>query len=247
MGYIKIPERSVLASASGSPPYIRYGHQGGGGFNVLSLSPYAWYKNVLTDLSLAGADVITWADRSESEEDVSQATELLRPRWGVDGAHFGGNPVVICEASEFLQSAAFAIPQPAEWHFVCRQRTVQVGDAICGEGTTALAMVIGFFSNIPEANSGAAIGADFAPVGTNPIIVTWLFDGASSAIYVNDPETPEDTGNAGANAGTGVTLGARYDGTLPCDISIAEVVVTPALTDEERADLYAYFTTEHGL
>lgn len=90
--------------------------------------------------------------------------------------------------------------------------------------------------------SGAAV--EDGSADTSAVIISGLYNGASSAIRVNGVET---TGDAGTASLDGISLGARGDGTNPFDGKIGEVLFYPQDKSGIVSDVESYLSDKWGI
>jgi hypothetical protein len=201
-----------------------------------------------------GGSVASWRDASGNGHTASQATGSKQPTF-----HFfdlGGKPCVTFDGvDDFLQTASFtAIGQPATIVVVCQYLTVDVAltrhviDGI----TTGGRMASGFSTPsggvaLYGMNAGTQITGgsfdgnahitvgEFQPSTTEALRV----DGAGSVVV----------GEAGSNSATGVTLGARFDGTTTnANVRVGFAgLIGRALTQSERIHLDSWAQDYYGI
>jgi hypothetical protein len=95
------------------------------------------------------------------------------------------------------------------------------------------------------AYAGSAL-VDFAHTPGAPHLYEVLFNGASSSVRVDGTEIV--AGDPGANAMTGLSLFARYDGAVPTTGDIAEVIICAGeVTGADLTNLKSYITSRYGL
>lgn len=97
-------------------------------------------------------------------------------------------------------------------------------------------------SNNWAINSGDTV--EDGSADTSAVIISGLYNGASSAIRVNGVES---TGNAGTASLDGISLGARGDGTNPFDGTIGEVLVYPQDKSGIVSDVESYLSDKWGI
>lgn len=159
-------------------------------------------------LTLAGALVTQWDDASGLAHHYTQ-TGAERPDLQ------GDNSILFNGTADYLK-AVFAQAQPTTTYMVVKQVTSTNGDRITNGGDqdigikqTAVSGQISFVNN-------TAANSDW-PLDTYAVI-TVVLNGASSAIRVNTGTAT--TGNAGATAPGGDTIGAAYTGGAPASIQV---------------------------
>jgi hypothetical protein len=190
-----------------------------------------------------------WTDSSGWGRHLLQPTGAKQPllKRGV----LNGHAVVRFDGlNDTLQSLVASTPQPYTIMVVLKQY---------GGGNAQQVWVEGGGSNTPLLYRADAIdaihawagGVEFAyhiPGGWPSAFhcISAIYNGAGSDIW--DNKTAAAAGDAGANALTGLTLGAGWDGTLPAQIDVAEVLVYwKALSNGERDAVVDYLNAKYGL
>ena len=171
-----------------------------GAVHVSDMSPAAWYR-LNQGITVTGAGVSTWADKSGNARDLLQGTDARRPTLQSDGtALFDG-------AAQMLVTANFALNQPTTVYLLSMPVTWTDNDVIF-DGTTDLSGIAQQSGVTPQvrAFAGAVLGSVSPAVGAYSVICC-VFNGASSVLQLNNG-TPV-TGDAGASNMGGFVLGAR--------------------------------------
>jgi hypothetical protein len=137
--------------------------------------------------------------------------------------HFDGS-------NDYLKAAAFALAQPVTGYAVCSQVSWTTNDVLFdGNAPT---VQIGQPTSTPRlgipGGSSDTFTDGLAVAATG--VLSWVWNGASSAIRVN--RTTADTGTGPTTAPNGITIGANGSGTQPANITTQEVLVFPTNHDE---------------
>lgn len=214
-------------------------YRGANAANTIA-APAAWFA-FRKGITVTGAGVSRWADRSANGRHLLQTTDAARPGLASDGS------VLFNGSSHFLQCTAFTLDQPATIYLLFRQVTWTANDVIAA-GTTVNSRIVQN-SATPQialfAGSGPNTGNTDLAVNTYGVLAA-VFNGASSLIQVNNG-TPT-TGNPGAGALTGFTLGANNAGAAFSNIQVKEAIVFAAAhSATERAAVNAYLAKLGGL
>jgi len=199
---------------------------------------YCDFDNVsikCTDANLVSA----WRDQTSYGRDVVQATENNKMSWAATGGPNGRPKLSADGISEYLRGT-WTQAQP-ETVFMVLKPSVTSKSAFetCADGATASSSRI----YLPAADA-IALYAGGTPIAKACDADQWhyvtaVIDGASSSISV-DGGSPS-TGNVGAAAANGLTLGARGSITLFCDSEFAEIIrFTGHLSSSEISDIENY-------
>lgn len=177
----------------------------------------------------AGNDgfVATWYDQSGNSRDATQATAGSQPQIVDNGSVVteGGKPAILFDDSDDKLKASFSLtPQPNVIF------SVLTSNATEGETPTHIAYDddSGDARNTYDANgdafAGSATNGSPLPAGQQAV-ASIIYDGASSFIYRNG--ALDAAGDVGTQGLSGLTIGSRFDGTLPWDGTIQEILVYP--------------------
>jgi hypothetical protein len=213
-------------------------------------TPRVWLDAADTaSMSLLGARVSQWRDKSGHGVNVEQGTDAARPIL-VPNAVNGRSVLSYDGVDDFLQSAAIGpLAQPNEI-FVCGNMSVDVGGVFV-DGRTAggrNAILNDNGSGGFQLFAGASYVDDRLTFGASQC-VTGVFNGASSRIAVNGSFGFLAPGNAGAQSLDGLTVGGRYstagstcaDPRCTIDGEIYEVLVyDTALSTSQRSTVTNY-------
>ena len=209
----------------------------------MQLSPQLWVKSDTGITIVTG--VSQWDDQSGNANHLTQITGTRQPTVvagalnGIQGIQFDGT-------SDLMVAPAFARTQPSTVFIVMRQDTWTANDFIFESGTTS---VFTLFQRTATPNissiSGAILDNGNFAVGTFNM-VTAIYNGVSSVLQVDS--TAETTGDNGAGANAGFTLGARPTTTGFSNITVMEVLVMGAAASvAQRNQFKAYVLARYGI
>jgi hypothetical protein len=223
----------------------RTGGRAGGAAPAVPFSPldlaslHAWYRadDVVTG---AGDRISTWTDKSANGDNLTQGTDGARPtqvtRYGQECASFDGG--------DYLAGAfTAALTQTFSYAIVCEvtnfaaARSIMDSDDLTNRlwiNTAATTGVYGQYAGVNHLGgtfTAATVAAVFGEI-----------NGASSKSWFNDwTNGAVDSGNAGAHAADGLTLGANAAAGAKHLGFISEVVViNAALSTADRKSLGDY-------
>jgi len=167
--------------------------------------------------------------RISGARDLYQGTAANQPILTIAAS---GNYLTFDGSNDYLKAAAFALAQPETVYFVGSQVTWTSGDFLM-DGNAALERLLvyqysGGASPQLAITNNAGINGGLA-VNTRGIL-TAVFNSASSLLRVN--RTAAVTGDALTQSANGFTLGARYDGSSPSNITAQEVLVYSGAHDK---------------
>lgn len=241
---------------NGSPPFnVVSGIPAvGNSFDPISLHPFAWYDPsdlstlfkdaaMTTPVSADGDPVGAMQDKSGNGHHITQSVAGSRPLYktsaGLSWLEFDG-------VDDNL-NVLYSLSQPIDR--VCGLRFLEVlgnGGAMVSGGT-ANACVLYISGGVNELRiyagteltglAQAASGADF--------VATARFNGASSRVAIDNGSY--QTGDAGANASDGMTLGSNGDSSDMANCRFYGLVERgSAFADSEIAQLRTYFGAKQG-
>ena len=224
----------------------------GAAFTPASLADLkAWYRADL-GITLNGGDVSAWADQSgtgDANKNATQANPALQPLYVANNVDFNGRPTVrVATANDYMQTGTWASPlaQPCTWYAVYK----------AGDASTARTVFDGLASGHRQDLNNSAVdgepniyasGAAVLPSGVGDKSATKVkacavFDGASSAVYIDNFTTAAATGDCGSNDLEGLTIGANFLLGTNLGGDIAEIVAYSGVHDAAtRAQVLAYF------
>jgi hypothetical protein len=212
------------------------------------LTGLAFWLRADLGISLNGSNVSAWADQSGSGRNVLQNTAANQPPFAASDAGFGGNAVVGALSDvdpDYLTSAAFtSIPQPYTFYAVLQlPDTVGTRDAF----DLSSSFVLVRQNSTPQVLINAGLSVTASGSLTSPTILCAVFNGASSALYLNST-TAAATGNAGTNAFDLLRIGINHAGGAPAGGKYAEIFLDATANDAAtRAKAMAYLSARHKI
>lgn len=197
-----------------------------------------------------GAATASWRDFSGNGRTASQATGSKQPVYHV--ADLGGKPCVTFDGvDDFMQTAAFtAIAQPATLVVVAQYVTQAAPNIVVdGIGTSNRMIVFDNANSRWTLYQGTVQQLTSPSPDNNAHILVGNFDAGSTDSLRLDGSLIISAVNAGTQAVTGLTLGARFDGTT--NFANARVgfvgLIDRALTDSERIRLDSWVQDYYGI
>lgn len=230
-------------SWSGFGPRITRASTSAPAWTPAQLSPQLWVKSDTGITIVTG--VSQWDDQSGNSNHLTQGTGTRQPTVvaaalnGIQGIQFDGT-------SDLMNAPAFARTAPSTVFLVMRQDTWTANDVIFESGTTGS---FACFQRTASPNmsllSGAFLDNNNLAVGAFGL-VTCIFNGVSSVFQVQS--TAESTGDSGASAANGFTLGARPTTTSFSNITVMEVVVMDGVASTPQRDEFkAYVLARYNI
>lgn len=201
--------------------------RGGGGtapsYPLPSGGIIAWYEAGLTALD-ANGQLETFTDATGAGNHLACPAALgARPAVAPKTA-YGDTPVVSFAGGvgtgQYASRATWT--QGSQAQPTCLVFVGDVPDNVSGSARTILDGGTNGFRQALRRQNNSSGGFDMAaltslPSGdtrTTPCIMWLTFGGVSSAIYIDDPETPKATGDAGTQAINGLTMAAGWGSTV---------------------------------
>lgn len=210
-------------------------------------SLYAWYDSsdattiyqdsALTTLA-AIADVVGgWKDKTANLNHVLQATTTNKPTRQTAGIRFDG-------IDNYLRATFGASQaQPNEvWMVADFNGSISATNCIFGAIDTSNRAEFQMAASKYQMLAGASFNTTITPTN-NKQIHQVIWNGASSSLAINGGAA--STGNPGAQAMAGLTLGARFDFGAWGNVDIQEFLLFSAEpTAAERTSLLSYLNTK---
>lgn len=209
--------------------------------NNLSSGSYVEYDDITVECISASAFV----DRSGHTRNCNQASAAKQ--FGVIPDQLNGRPVARFDGVDDFCQALFPQGQPV-WGLIVAKMTFAAGSTVLLDGSLPDP------SNQLYNNAGTTdlvlyCGAGLTKSGASSdtwTVIDYLANGASSGLGLNGGTWA--TGNAGATAANGITLGASASGALPATVDIAEAFFFDHAPDvETRRRAVNYCKREYGL
>ena len=206
-----------------------------------------WQDSVGGTPAVADGDVVgAWEDQSGQSNDASQATTSKKPLLKT-GIVNGRDVVRFDGADDWLKTGSFARSQPSHVFAVIQQISWTGEDRLWDSVSAVNGLMAYQWSVSPglKMYSGAGLGDNSGlAIGTFGVL-SCLYNGASSVLRINGNE---QTGNAGANAGNGITLGAAQVLTVSMNGDFAELLVyDAALSTADRQAMETYLNARFAV
>lgn len=209
-------------------------------------------------LQMFGSGVAQWTDQSARGANAVQATPALRPT--LTASAINGQPALTFDGStQYMTIPGIDIKEPMSVFIVAKftgttaQQNVRA--LIDGRNVNNRIEMRGSYT------SPAAYNVQIVGTAANAVLINLysmdantsyigVYNGASSAFYLNNGALSNTGTTANASLRDGATIGARYDafsGSVWLG-HIAEIAVfASALTAGERANLQAYSVARYGV
>jgi len=203
----------------------------------------------ISTITLNGATVSKWDDKSGEDNHVAQATADNQPVYRAPGGVGINGKASFDYHNDNLKSDVFAggpVNQPDTVFLVIQYDSVggfphPFDGRTSGEQYYSISSSPYYF----RISAGSLVGGGIASINT-PYIYEAIFNEANSSIIINGNVT--GTGNSGTNSLTGVTIGGAYNGSFDLNGKIGEVIVYDrALTESERNQVENYLSIKWGI
>ena len=201
-----------------------------------------------------GTNYDFYPDRDGSDAATSVVSSGTSETWTVNQS--GGLPAQIVGrasilfdgSADYLKTAAFTLNQPETVLLAFKQVSWTSLDRI-HDGDTGGSMTLRQVTGTPQLGitAGTSLGTISPAVGSYAVVCS-VYNGASSVLQLN-LGTPV-TGNAGASAGGGFTLGCEGGGTtvLAANLQFLEGIIFPtALSTDQITRAVKYLGGRHGI
>lgn len=199
-------------------------------------------------VTLNGATVSAWADRSATGRNASQADAAKQPTYTASDANLNGMPSLSFDgtADHLVTLTPSTVAQPVTLMVVAYADANVNRIALDGADATRLIMFKDASSNV-AAYAGATIASTTTWISQKRAML-FEANGASSAIYLDGFTTPIKTGNAGAVGFKGATIGAVSGGTGQWwSGSIGDVVAVSGASAAIRTNLMRYAAARYAI
>jgi len=185
----------------------------------LFVSLAAWYRNKTGITNISGK-CSSWADASNNSRPLLQGTAANRPTVNSSGA------LVFTNAASNTMSATFTLAQPFTVYIAFSAQSWTSGRFIF-DGKTAATQLTQTGSTPGLAfNAGSALATSTTLALNQNGVVCCVANGASSVYQVGGGASAvTTTGNAGANAAGGFTLGSSRTPANSSNITVYEVLI----------------------
>jgi hypothetical protein len=193
---------------------------------------------------VAGTKVSAAADQSTGGHNATQGTGANQPPYLSSDPVMGGRPSISIQSTTLtLANASFSQAQP-DTVFAVFNVTNNAVFAAALDGTTARQILARSTINWAM-SAGTTIQGGTADNKAH--VWCGVFNGASSALYVDNSQTAVVTGNPGAAALTGLSIGSTA-GDNSINGEIAEVVIySGALSAPARQAVFQYLGQRYGI
>lgn len=171
-----------------------------------------------------------WNDASGNTRHLIQGTGANQPAVQGDGS------LLFDGTSDFMQ-ATFTLNQPHTLYLLAKQISWTAGD-LWTDGVTAAGArfeqdAVGATPQLAIV-AGSRLRLLAGPVLNTYGVLTGVFNGASSAVRLNNAAAV--VGNGGANNAGGLTLGANAAGAVPSNIQVKEFIAYTGAHDTAAQD-----------
>jgi hypothetical protein len=186
--------------------------------------PGADYDAADRTITITSGKVSAWPDRSGNGRTLTQATAGNRPTLVTN--QINGRPAIrfVGANSTYLATAAFtSTPQPVTFWLVAKWNSTSTAFPFDGITSGDRLAALNISTTDVAAYAGSFFQATVSYTSWNTYV--FIFNGASSKMRVNGVQVA--TGDPGANAITGVTLGAAFNMSAPWDGDLGRAGFTP--------------------
>lgn len=221
-----------------------------------TFATHAWYAADLSAKTFNGPNVSVWGDISGNGRDATQTLDVNQPLF-VENA-INGRPTMRYDGSNDFFDLPTAttlgiVNVDYEITIVALTSLIDVQMVIAGATGTNYEVEI---NGLPFADVGARFiprSLVFADIGLNGDFSDGFPHIFSARVAANVGIIRVDSVDSGITAATArspdtgaLTLGRRTTGAFPVDGDIAEVIISPVLTNGERATLDSYLSSKYG-
>jgi len=185
----------------------------------------AWYRYHVAVTNTAG-NCTQWQDQSGNGRHLLQATASLGPMVRSDGS-------LLFNGTTQYMKATFTLAQPYTVYMALSQ-VVSTSGSIIFDGATGNARLSQSTANAVQMSAGTSLGTDTTmPIGiATPGVVACVFNGTSSVLQTAGGAASVTTsGNAGATAAGGITVGASQVLGNYANIVVYEIAIFSAAHD----------------
>ena len=190
-------------------------------------------------VQLAGSKLKTWKDQSGNGNDLVQATDAARPTFLVSSANMGNGSSLQLSGAQKLTCAGLAPSQPNTIVVLAKFGSLSGNPGLIDDGSTRQLGYVASAGPSWTMDDGATLTGGTADTATH--MFAFVFNGASSKLYIDWADVANASGNAGSSGGTGgFVIGTQSTGFMTGEI--AEVLAyNRALSASEINQLAAYF------
>lgn len=214
--------------------------------DVTSAALIGWYDE--TTMTLSGSNLTGWTNRSGTLATLT-SSGAADPATATVAAINGKRAVQFNGTNNHLLTAAFvALTDPIHHFLIFSHDTWTNNDRVLhlkDDINTGIVRQRGVTPQVQLTDSGGDACAVSPTLGTWYLLET-LWNGASSSQILGNGAAV--TGNPGALDMDRIAMGAADDGTLPCDVNIAEwTVFDGEVSAGDLTSLRSYFNSTYGV
>ena len=212
----------------------------------------AWFR-ADKGLTLSGSSVNGWADQSGTGDNNKNLVGTSHaPTLNASDASYNNQASIsfASASSQYLISGTWSVSlsQPATIFVVGNTDGTSTKQFfVDGQGATQRMAI---YNHSSATQLSAYAGTDLAPTGLvdgSPMAIGAVFNGASSAVYVN-AKTAKITGQAGNNVITGIVVGADLTAANLLNGKCCELIYySRALLQTEITQLLTYLTQRYSI
>lgn len=192
-----------------------------------------WWRSDL-GITLSGTKVSAWADQSGNGRTISQGTGLNQPAYASNGGSADRATLTFDGSASFMESATFAVATPHHVFLLAKWITVAASDGnVIFSGDSTIASNSDRVSVRTVSTALAIWGTGGGAIQTTTATtLAWHYwslvwtGGANSTIAQDTANLA--TGNPGATAINGITLGGFHGGATLANAAISEVTIYSA-------------------
>lgn len=212
-------------------------------YNLDSLSRL--YQDSAMTTPVTGGDdpVGAWVDQIVAADEVAQAVTAAKPTYRASVAALNNRPALQFDGGDSLQGAfSAAITQPDTVYAVIQRISGSSTYFFDSDGIDRQVL----FSTATNYRYFAGLTVNGVVLDTTANIHTIVYNGASSEGYINGSASA--TGDFGANAMDGLTVGARQGGTLGTALYFAEILFYSGIHDAATKNIVQdYLAAKYGI
>jgi hypothetical protein len=161
----------------------------------------------------------------DANKNLAQATGGSQPTYNATDAAYNNRPTMSFNSSQLhsVGNWAASLAQPFTIYLVGQSASGHAQQAFFDDSAGTTVIYATDTSNDLAIYAGVSLSS--STVTTNPSVMCLVFNGASSAIYVNDATTAKATGNASGAALVSAVLGDNASASTPLVGKIADHIV----------------------
>jgi len=203
-------------------------------------------------ITLNGSNVSAWADQSGNGNHVTQATAVKQPTYVASDASYNGLPTVSFGGAQSMNTAALLpsspIAQPITMILAGQTHQSPGGSFLCEfSGTRFLFYYTTIGPDLRVFANGSEL-LDNVNVADQKHVYAAQFNGAASALYIDNSQTAAASGTVGAGSLTDLAVGSESGTANFLTGKIAEVIVyNSVISPIQRSTLFAYLGSRYGI